>query len=95
MGKGRPGHDSDMAACILFLAGPGGLFLNAQVLYPDGGMFLTDTLRSIADRIQEISSSNPPQRKCKSLLDVTLGFNACCLIVAKSKANHVWNLVPT
>ena len=33
----RTGHDSDMAACILFLAGPGGLFLNAQVLYPDGG----------------------------------------------------------
>ena len=33
----RTGHDSDMAACILFLAGPGGTFLNAQVLYPDGG----------------------------------------------------------
>ena len=37
---GRPGHDSDMAACILFLAGPGGLFLNNQVLYPDGGNIL-------------------------------------------------------
>lgn len=37
---GRIGHDSDMAACILFLAGPGGLFLNAQVLYPDGGNIL-------------------------------------------------------
>ena len=36
-GIGRTGHDSDMAACTLFLAGPGGLFLNAQVLYPDGG----------------------------------------------------------
>ncbi|KAL8939061.1 MAG: hypothetical protein Q9216_003568 [Gyalolechia sp. 2 TL-2023] len=35
---GRPGSDSDMAACILFLAGPGGVFLNSQVLYPDGGM---------------------------------------------------------
>ena len=33
----RTGHDSDMAACILFLAGPGGLFMNSQVLYPDGG----------------------------------------------------------
>ncbi len=33
----RTGYDSDMAACILFLAGPGGLFMNAQVLYPDGG----------------------------------------------------------
>ncbi|KAI9876057.1 MAG: hypothetical protein M1830_007436 [Pleopsidium flavum] len=34
---GRPGSDADMAACILFLAGPGGVFLNSQVLYPDGG----------------------------------------------------------
>ncbi|KKY26486.1 putative short chain dehydrogenase reductase [Phaeomoniella chlamydospora] len=34
---GRPGSDQDMAACILFLAGPGGLFLNGQVIYPDGG----------------------------------------------------------
>ena len=33
----RTGNDADMAACILFLAGPGGLFLNNQVLYPDGG----------------------------------------------------------
>ncbi|MCJ1254603.1 hypothetical protein MMC24_002418 [Lignoscripta atroalba] len=37
---GRPGNDADMAACILFLAGPGGLFLNSQVLYPDGGNIL-------------------------------------------------------
>jgi NAD(P)-dependent dehydrogenase (short-subunit alcohol dehydrogenase family) len=34
---GRGGHDSDMAASILFLAGPGGLFYNEQTLYPDGG----------------------------------------------------------
>ncbi len=33
----RTGHDSDMAACTPFLAGPGGLFMNSQVLYPDGG----------------------------------------------------------
>lgn len=39
-GTGRTGHDSDMAACILFLAGPGGLFMNGQVLYPDGGNIL-------------------------------------------------------
>lgn len=37
---GRKGTDADMAACILFLAGPGGLFLNGQVLYPDGGNIL-------------------------------------------------------
>lgn len=34
---GRPGHDTDMAACILFLAGPGGVFLNGQIIHPDGG----------------------------------------------------------
>lgn len=34
---GRFGHDADMGACILFLAGPGGVFLNSQILYPDGG----------------------------------------------------------
>ena len=34
---GRTGHDSDMAATILFLAGKGGLFYNEQILYPDGG----------------------------------------------------------
>jgi len=37
---GRAGHDTDMGACILLLAGPGGLFLNNQVLYPDGGNIL-------------------------------------------------------
>ena len=37
---GRPGHDSDMAAAILYLVGPGGLFLNHQILYPDGGSTL-------------------------------------------------------
>lgn len=36
---GRYGHDTDMGACILFLAGPGGVFLNGQVVYPDGGEF--------------------------------------------------------
>lgn len=35
---GRPGKDTDMGACILYLAGPGGVFLNGQVIYPDGGM---------------------------------------------------------
>lgn len=34
---GRPGHDTDMAATILFLAGKGGVFYNDQILYPDGG----------------------------------------------------------
>lgn len=34
---GRFGHDTDMGACILFLAGPGDVFLNSQIIYPDGG----------------------------------------------------------
>jgi len=38
--SGRTGHDTDMAASILFLAGPGGLFYNEQILYPDGGSTL-------------------------------------------------------
>lgn len=38
---GRKGNDADMAACILYLVGPGGLFLNGQVIYPDGGVVLT------------------------------------------------------
>lgn len=36
----RTGGDADMAAAVLYLAGPGGVFLNGQVLYPDGGMLL-------------------------------------------------------
>jgi len=38
---GRKGHDSDMAATILFLAGKGGVFYNEQIMYPDGGNTIT------------------------------------------------------
>lgn len=34
---GRAGHEVDMAATILFLAGRGGTFYTAQTLFPDGG----------------------------------------------------------
>lgn len=37
--SGRFGHETDMGACVLLLAGPGGAFLNGQVLYPDGGQY--------------------------------------------------------
>ncbi|KAI9819469.1 MAG: hypothetical protein M1827_006917 [Pycnora praestabilis] len=37
---GRKGSVHDMAACLLYLAGPGGVFLNSQVIYPDGGNIL-------------------------------------------------------
>ncbi|KAF5980105.1 hypothetical protein FBULB1_5349 [Fusarium bulbicola] len=39
---GRPGHDTDMAATILFLAGKGGLFYNGHIVYPDGGSTLVN-----------------------------------------------------
>ena len=32
-----------MAGCLMFLAGPSGTFLNAQILYPDGGGYRTFT----------------------------------------------------
>ncbi|CAJ2505267.1 Uu.00g126610.m01.CDS01 [Anthostomella pinea] len=38
---GRKGHDADMAATILFLAGRGGVFYNEQIMYPDGGNTIT------------------------------------------------------
>ncbi|KAF4629645.1 hypothetical protein G7Y89_g8498 [Cudoniella acicularis] len=37
---GQPGSDTNMAACALFLAGPAGIFLNGQIVYPDGGNLL-------------------------------------------------------
>ena len=63
----RTGHDSDMAACILFLAGPGGLFLNGQVLYPDGGESTSFELQVeeniIANGSQVISWCSLPLRR--------------------------------
>lgn len=44
---GRPGNDMDMAACILYLAGPGGVFLNGQIIFTDGGESLDIVLRLI------------------------------------------------
>ncbi|KAJ9611696.1 hypothetical protein H2200_004880 [Cladophialophora chaetospira] len=37
---GRGGGDADMAATILYLAGKGGLFLNNQLIHPEGGQLL-------------------------------------------------------
>lgn len=37
---GRGGSDAEMAATILYLAGPGGLFCNGEVIHPDGGAML-------------------------------------------------------
>ena len=36
----RCGYDSDMGAFILFVAGSGDVFLNAQVVYPNRGGYL-------------------------------------------------------
>ncbi|KAI9048071.1 hypothetical protein LZ554_007867 [Drepanopeziza brunnea f. sp. 'monogermtubi'] len=38
--SGRYGREQDMGACVLLLAGPGGGFLNGQVIYPEGGNLL-------------------------------------------------------
>ncbi|GAB7356733.1 hypothetical protein MBLNU459_g7639t1 [Dothideomycetes sp. NU459] len=38
---GRKGHDTDMGATILFLAGKSGVFYNEQIMYPDGGNTIT------------------------------------------------------
>ncbi|KAK5937126.1 hypothetical protein PMZ80_010667 [Knufia obscura] len=38
---GRGGSDAEMAATLLYLAGPGGLFCNGEVIHPDGGSTLT------------------------------------------------------
>ncbi|KAK5047446.1 hypothetical protein LTR84_006542 [Exophiala bonariae] len=37
---GRGGSDADMAASILYLVSPGGVFLNNQLLHPEGGQLL-------------------------------------------------------
>jgi hypothetical protein len=34
---GSFGHDTDIDACILLLAGSGGVFQNSQIPYPNGG----------------------------------------------------------
>ena len=34
---GRGGSDAEMAATLLYLAGPGGLFCNGEVIHPDVG----------------------------------------------------------
>jgi len=36
----RFGNETDMGGCILYLASPAGLFLNGQVIYPEGGTLL-------------------------------------------------------
>jgi len=38
--SGRGGGDADMAATILYLVGKGGLFLNNQLIHPEGGQLL-------------------------------------------------------
>lgn len=48
----RGGADSDMAASILFLVSPAGLFYNNQLLHPDGGNILV-RLRPLLDVVCE------------------------------------------
>ena len=69
--KGRHGHDTDMGACILYLAGPGGVFLNGQVIYPDGGEKGESAGSGNLDALtpsQAISLSSQQQRRQARLL---------------------------
>jgi len=54
-----------MAATILFLAGPGGLFYNEQTLYPDGGEFsaIFNDLQCNADVQQVPRLRSQPQSR--------------------------------
>ena len=95
--KGRTGNDSDMAACILFLAKPGGLFLNAQVIYPDGGKSPLCQPNSKAYTIQAIFWYNQLRRRIST--SETLFFwcivamssvSVSCTYPWHSIASHNW-----
>jgi hypothetical protein len=81
---GRPGHDTDMGACILYLAGPGGVFLNGQIIYPDGGGFSLrvsfkpwcSSVRLTNVLWQECSSRNPQPCKGKAF-EIRLSLAPC------------------
>jgi hypothetical protein len=66
---GRPGADSDMAASILFLAGPGGVFYNEQILFPDGGLYIIVSFVAQADISQEILLCNQQQSRAQRKSD--------------------------
>lgn len=37
-------HVTDTGACVLLLAGPGGIFLNSQIIHPDEDMLISPKL---------------------------------------------------
>ncbi|KAK7185713.1 short chain dehydrogenase [Paraphaeosphaeria sporulosa] len=47
---GRPNSDIDVAASIVFLAGPGGVFYNEQILFPDGERYLLPAAQYSSDK---------------------------------------------
>ena len=63
----RGGADSDMAASILFLVSPAGLFYNNQLLHPDGGNIL-------------VRQRRPSKSSSESHADLNLGPTCCHLI---------------
>lgn len=58
---GRGGSDAEMAATILYLAGPGGLFCNGEVIHPDvsirrsvwSSYYVYMRLNAIADKSEQ------------------------------------------
>jgi hypothetical protein len=66
-----------MAATVLFLAGPGGVFYNEQIVYPDGGMLIKiheDHLYTYYMQARLLSH----QLRTRSLSSTWLGLVSIC-----------------
>jgi hypothetical protein len=76
-----------MAATVLFLAGPGGVFYNEQIVYPDGGTSHTHTLCSI----DLLTLCRPNSRLTGNQLesDQVLGWQTALQVTNIKPKNHV------
>jgi NAD(P)-dependent dehydrogenase (short-subunit alcohol dehydrogenase family) len=79
---GRPGADADMAASILFLAGPGGVFYNEQILFPDGGQYIDFSSAAQANTLQATRSCS--QQRSRQTAQVAANNIAACILVGIS-----------
>ena len=61
---GRPGHETDMAATILLLAGRGGSFYYNQILHPDGGEPFVFAANPLWPRSMLSTQANHDQGRC-------------------------------
>jgi hypothetical protein len=79
---GRPGADADMAASILFLAGPGGVFYNEQILFPDGGQYIECSTAAQANTLQATLLCS--QRRNRQLAKVATNNTAALYLLGIS-----------